>query len=123
MSEIRYSDDLVWIHLHSCDCSEQHMKSLTGKYQYFCSDRDVLLQIAEHEMSKYGFFHAKISILNKSHGDYFMALYWLEDSRKAELRKRSYEYIRKFGTEVKFRGWKSNEATRRGEYSDYFLNQ
>lgn len=86
-----------------------------GKYLFFSKWVDTLKSIAEEECKNHGFFLAKISIAPRR-DEYVLCLYWLDDSRKNELRSR-YED----NDEVKYRFWKSNEDTLAGKYSKTFL--
>jgi len=50
--------------------------------------------------------------------DYVLCLYYKDDSRKIELKKK---YMMMTG--VRYRFWKSDEDTLKGKYSKKFLNQ
>ncbi|MHA1739399.1 MAG: hypothetical protein ACTSWD_12485 [Candidatus Heimdallarchaeota archaeon] len=92
---------------------------ITGKYLFFCKDREVLRQIAIDEIENNGFHHAKVNIEDKKQGeDYVLCLYYEDDSRKLEMAEKY-----KDESEVKYRYWKSDEDTLKGKYSDEFLNQ
>lgn len=89
----------------------------TGKYLFFSSDRETLVNIAAHELSEEGFGHAKIIRPEAKRGDFVLCLYYRDNSRKHELADR---YGNVSG--IRYRYWKSNEATRSGEYSETFLS-
>lgn len=91
----------------------------TGKYLFFCEDREILKKIAIEEIEDNGFHHAKVNIEGKKQGtDYVLCLYYKNDSRKKELAEKY-----KDRPEVKYRSWKSDENTLKGNYSDEFLNR
>ncbi len=102
--------DSAWSHLVA-DGPEDKM---SGKYLFFSTDRSELIKIAEDEVANHGFFRAKIS-LSAAGGEFVLCLYWINDSRKHELGKRH-----GINKKVKYRWWKSDAASRRGEYSDQY---
>lgn len=109
--------DGYWIWLRS---SIRPDYEVTGKYLFFSKDRERLLQIAENEILNHEFHLAKVSsrLIGKS-TEYVLCLYSEDDSRKQELAQRqAAEY-----PDVKYRYWKSDEATLRGEYSEEFLSK
>lgn len=90
---------------------------ISGKYLFFSEDRYKLIAIAQNEIRNHRFHEAKVSKkLLGSNTDYVLCLYYENDSRKYELAERNkQEYS------VKYRYWKSDEATLRGHYSQEFL--
>lgn len=90
--------------------------SVTGKYLFFSSDFAALEKIAVEEIENQGFILAKINDpFYKKGPDFVLCLYYTDDSRKQELEDRY------SGTKgVKYRYWKSNEETRKGQYSKQF---
>ena len=91
---------------------------ITGKYLFFCEDREVLRKIAINEIENNGFHHAKVNMDGEKHGsDYVFCLYYEDDNRKKELAKKY-----KSNLKVKYRYWKSDENTLKGNYSEEFLN-
>ena len=92
---------------------------ITGKYLFFCEDREVLKKIAIEEIENNGFHHAKVNVEGQKQGtDYVLCLYYEDDGRKKELAEKYKDQLK-----VKFRYWKSDENTLKGDYSDEFLNQ
>ncbi len=92
--------------------------NITGKYLFFSSDKEKLLEIASNEIEKHGFHEAKVNnSLLGNRTEHVLCLYYKDDSRKYELAERNKQ---EYG--VKYRYWKSNEATLRGEYSKEFLD-
>ncbi len=92
---------------------------ITGKYLFFCEDREVLKKIAIEEIENNNFHHAKINMKgNKKGTDYVLCLYYKNDSRTIELAEKY-----KSKPELKYRHWKSDEDTLKGNYSDEFLNR
>jgi len=90
---------------------------ITGKYLFFSADRDLLMEIAVEELENGGFHRAKIPMIGKKRQpDYVLCLYYKDDTRKHELASK---YRNREG--IKYRYWKSDEATRKGEYSEEFL--
>jgi len=109
--------DGYWIWVLS---SEKPNYKITGKYLFFSEDRERLLEIAKNEILNYGFHKAKVnSRLIGRNTEHVLCLYYKDDSRKHELAERQrVEY-----PDVKYRYWKSDEATLKGEYSKEFLNK
>ena len=104
-----------WIWLLS---SDKPNYKITGKYLFFSEKRERLLEIAKNEILNHGFHRAKVNsrLLGKS-TEHVLCLYYKDDSRKYEIAERQkIEY-----TDVKYRYWKSDEATLKGEYSKEFL--
>jgi len=92
---------------------------IIGKYLFFSSDEDKLIEIATNEIEKHGFHEAKVNMnLLKGQTEHVLCLYYKDDSRKYELAERNRE---EYG--VKYRYWKSDEATLRGQYSKEFLEK
>lgn len=109
--------DGYWIWVRSSDKPDY---KIIGKYLFFSEDREKLLEIAKNEMLNHGFHRAKVNsrLLGKS-TEYVLCLYYKNDSRKYELAERQkVEY-----PDVKYRYWKSDEATLKGEYSKEFLSK
>ena len=92
---------------------------ITGKYLFFCDDKNKLIKIAKNEIENHDFYEAKINEkLLEDQTDYVLCLYYKDDSRKYELAERN-----KSKYNVKYRYWKSDEATLKGEYSQEFLSK
>lgn len=92
---------------------------ITGKYLFFSTEREVLVQIAVGALERGGFHRAKIQMEGKNFSaDYVLCLYYKDDSRKGELARRY-----RSQQNVRYRYWKSDEDTRRGKYSDNFLKE
>lgn len=108
--------DGYWIWLFSEDKPKYE---ITGKYLFFSSDKDKLIEIATNEIEKHGFHRAKVNMsLLKGQTEHVLCLYYKDDSRKYELAERN---KREYG--VKYRYWKSDIATLRGQYSKEFLEK
>jgi len=92
---------------------------ITGKYLFFSSDKDKLIEIATNEIEKHGFHEAKVNMnLLEGQTEHVLCLYYKDNSRKHELAERNKE---EYGVEYRF--WKSDEATLRGQYSPEFLER
>jgi hypothetical protein len=107
--------DEYWIWLIS---DKKPNYEITGKYLFFCSDKERLVEIATNEIEKHEFHQAKVNLklLGKS-TDHVLCLYYKDDSRKRELANRQKEIY----PDVKYRYWKSDEDTLKGKYSKEFL--
>jgi len=106
--------DGYWIWLIS---DKKPNYEITGKYLFFCSDKDKLIEVATNEIEEHGFHEAKVNMnLLEGKTEHVLCLYYSDDSRKHELAERNEE---EYG--IKYRYWKSDEATLRGEYSQEFL--
>lgn len=92
---------------------------IKGKYLFFSEDRGLLVEVAVDELETNGFHRAKINPEGKQRGsEYVLCLYYKDDSRKRELADK---YRNRDG--LKYRYWKSDEDTRRGKYSEQFLQK
>ena len=92
---------------------------ITGKYLFFSESKEELEKIAIEELENCGFFRAKINTDKHKKGkEYVLCLYFSDDSRKHELAEKY-----KGNQEVKYRYWKSDEATLQGKYSEEFLDK
>ena len=92
---------------------------ITGKYLFFSSDKDKLIEIAINEIEKHGFHRTKVNKhLLKGQTEHVLCLYYKDDSRKNELAERNKQ---EYG--AKYRYWKSDEATLKGQYSKEFLEK
>lgn len=92
---------------------------ITGKYLFFSRSRKVLADIACEEIGSRRFHLAKIPVEGKANCDeYVLCLYYSDDSLKHELADKYRDR-----EDLKYRYWKSDESTRRGEYSPQFLNR
>lgn len=108
--------DGYWIWIIS---KEKPDYKITGKYLFFSSNKDELIEIASKEIEKHGFHRAKVNMrLSKGQTEHVLCLYYSDDSRRLELAERNKAEYR-----VKYRHWKSDEATMRGKYSEEFLGK
>src|SRR3989338_581299 len=96
----------------------KEMPHITGKYLFFSESKEELQKIAIEELENNGFFHAKINTDRHKKGDaYVLCLYYSDDFRKSELADKY-----KGNQKIKYRYWKSNEDTLKGNYSEQFLS-
>ncbi len=108
--------DGYWIWLFSEDRPDYE---ITGKCLFFCEDKNKLIGIATNEIENHGFHEAKVNEnLLEGQTEHVLCLYYKDDSRKHELAERNKQ---EYG--VKYRYWKSDEATLKGQYSKEFLNK
>lgn len=112
---MKETHDRYWWRFGEPKQSSSFTGNLTGKYLFFCSKQQPLVDLARIEIEEHGFEVAKVSQNNRS-GDYVCCLYWHDDSRKHELKERYWDQ-----EHLKYRWWKSNAKTRAGEYSEKFL--
>jgi len=113
---MRRKFDGYWIWLFSED---RPVYEITGKYLFFCEDKNKLVEIARNEIENHEFHEAKVNEnLLEGQTEHVLCLYYKDDSRKHELADRNKE---EYG--VKYRYWKSDEATLKGQYSKEFLNK
>jgi hypothetical protein len=114
--EMKERFDGYWIWL----LSEQRPDyEILGKYLFFHEDKNKLIEIARNEIENHDFHKAKVNEhLLEGQTEHVLCLYYKDDSRKYELAERNKQ---EYG--VKYRYWKSNEATRKGQYSEEFLNK
>lgn len=92
---------------------------ITGKYLFFSSDKEKLIEIATNEIEKHDFHKAKVNMNPlKGQTEHVLCLYFKDDSRKHELAERNKQ---EYG--AKYRYWKSDEATLKGQYSKEFLEK
>jgi hypothetical protein len=108
--------DGYWIWLFS---EEKPNYKITGKYLFFCEDKDKLIEIATNEIENHDFHEAKVNeTLLEGQTEHVLCLYYEDDSRKHELADRNKQ---EYG--VEYRYWKSDEATLKGQYSKEFLSK
>lgn len=107
--------DGYWIWL----LSEQRPDyEILGKYLFFHEDKNKLIEIARNEIENHDFHKAKVNgHLLEGQIEHVLCLYYKDDSRKHELAERNKQ---EYG--AKYRYWKSDEATRKGQYSKEFLS-
>jgi hypothetical protein len=93
---------------------------ITGKYLFYSTDRERLMDVAAREILHHQFHKAKANskLLGKTR-EYVLCPYYKDDSRKYELANR----CQKDCPDVEYRYWKSDERTLRGEYSQEFLSK
>ena len=112
--EVRRECDGYW---EWFTAAERPPYRITGKYLFFSPDRERLVAIALEELESGAFHQAKTQMPGLQAGeDYVLCLYYRDDSRRHELAAR---YGGREG--IRYRYWKSDAATRRGEYSERFL--
>ena len=98
----------VWVVRGRQDAAE-----VTGKYLFFHPDRDVLINLACDVLEEFDLHTAKVPI-GRVGDDLVMCVYDVGPRFVWEMKK----YDGREG--AKYRFWKSDEATRRGEYSEGF---
>lgn len=110
----KFDEHWIWL------SSEKKPKyEISGKYLFFSSDKEKLIEIAANEIEKHEFHRAKVNMnLLEGQTEHLLCLYYKDDSRKHELAERN---KREYG--VKYRYWKSDEATLKGQYSKEFLER
>lgn len=92
---------------------------IIGKYLFFSEDKNKLIEIAKNEITNHSFHEAKVNEIKQgSHTEHVLCLYYKDDSRTDELASRNEREYK-----VKYRSWKSNEDTRKGQYSEEFLKK
>ncbi len=90
---------------------------IRGKYLFFSRYREQLVQIALAELGTGGFHLAKTQMEGRNETpEYVLCLYYEDDRRKHELAEK-YRVV----PGLKYRYWKSDAATRKGQYSHEFL--
>ena len=92
---------------------------ITGKYLFFSENKDELEKIVVEEIENGEFRQAKINTEQKKKGkEHVLCLYYKDDSKKYDLAEKY-----KGKTNIKYRYWKSDEATTGGQYSKEFLDK
>ena len=105
-----------WIWLLS---EEKPNYDISGKYLFFCEDKDKLIEIADNEIENHEFHKAKVNEkLLEGQSEYVLCLYYKDDSRKYELAERNKQEYN-----IKYRYWKNDESTLKGQYSQEFLEK
>lgn len=100
---------LYWINYKR---KEQKNTKMTGKYQFYSKDKDLLEKIVLDELENNGFQQAKINREEYRKGkDFVLCLYYQDDSRDSELAEKYKNH-----PNIDYRRWKSNEQT----YKEYF---
>lgn len=115
LGDVRLSFDGYWVWVRSM---QNPGSPVSGKYLFFSEDSDRLREIALAEIRGHGFHLAKYNLTPVgSNTERVLCLYYEDDSRKSELAGRAREYG------VKYRYWKSDVETLRGQYSSEFLGK
>lgn len=114
---IKRVSDGYWEHFYA---AEPPPYRVAGKYLFFATDRELLVRVALDELTSGGFHHAKTHLAEVAppSGEYVLCLYYGDDSRKMELRDKY-----RTAPGLKYRFWKSDQATRDREYSKEFLSK
>jgi hypothetical protein len=113
LGDVAITFDGYWVWVRS---KRKTTRSDSGKYLFFSEDPSRLREIALAEIRGHGFHTAKYNLTPVGAGtERVLCLFYEDDSRKSELADRAKEY------RVKYRYWKSDFATLRGEYSRQFL--
>lgn len=111
-------DDGYWIWFMGDNLKSEFSK-IKGKYLFFHEDMNILKDVAVEEISNNGFELAKINKeLAGNNTEHVLCLYHRNDSKKLDLAEK---YQGKNG--IKYRYWKSDEDTRKGKYSQEFLDK
>ncbi len=87
---------------------------------FFSQNRELLVEIAIHELENGGFHQAKTHMADVTppSGEYVLCLYYKDASRKYEIAKK---YKDRIG--LKYRYWKSDDDTLAGKYSKQFIDR
>ncbi len=113
---VRVKDDGYWTWFVALN---KQTRGITGKYLFFSPVQETLISIANAEVGAQGFPEAKVNKeLLGSNTDYVLCLYYHDDSRKRELFDRYRDR-----QDVKYRWWKADVDTIRGQYSPEFLSK
>ena len=114
---ITRGSDGYWEHFYT---AEPPPYQVAGKYLFFATDRELLVRVALDELTSGGFHHAKTHLaeVRPPSGEYVLCLYYADDSRKMELRDK-YRAV----PSLKYRFWKTDQATRDRKYSQEFLSK
>jgi hypothetical protein len=109
-----------WVHYHNGhdvdhDIDENEADTVeSGKYLFFSpDDTQALEDIIVEQFAERPFPHAKISTIPAKKQDWVLCLYQDDNRYWFPLRSAYHD-----PTTVRFRGFKTNEATRKNEYSD-----
>ena len=102
-----------WLRLRSKHNSKQEGEKPNGKYLFFSRSPQTLLALACSELKDHGFANAKVSVRPSGNSEHCLCLYWADDERAHQLQARH--------PQIKFRGYKTDAATRAGIYSREFL--
>jgi hypothetical protein len=95
-------------------------KGTAGKYLFFSARPELLVALAQREISQHGFRTAKVKIAELIGPDHVLYLYWHDGRRADELAAR---WTPEVEPEIKCRGWKLEAASLRGQYSEQFRSQ
>ncbi len=99
--------------------NERPTYAITGKYLFFSVDREILIRIAVDELTTGGFHRAKVPMEGKKlSAEYVLCLYYSDDSCRRELAEKYRNH-----RDLKYRYWKSDDATLAGQYSEEFLRR
>jgi len=107
-------EDSGWIWICQTKYLGGSFGELSGKYLFFSTRQDLLIQLAKVILVDYGLKISKVVTEDERVGnDFVLCIY---DTEPKYLRQ-----LRRFQTDtIKYRGWKSDSATRAGTYSEQF---
>lgn len=116
---VRKRKDDFWIWYVDEKALKDSPYQITGKYLFFSRDKEALEKIAIREIEESDFYIAKIPTEEHRRGDeYVLCLYYKDDRKKHELARKY-----KDRDNIKYRYWKSDKATKQGQYSEKFLSR
>jgi hypothetical protein len=87
---------------------EKEYHGTIGKYLFFSKNREELIELAEKLLKEHDLYHAKTpSSLQEGYEEYVLCVYDIAPNLTEEMKQYKTETI-------KYRYWKSDEATMRG---------
>lgn len=111
------SNSRGWYWIKNND-SAQNRNEITGKYLFFADDKEQLIKLAKTILKQYELSVAKTpssNVPNNSKGFGFVLCIY-------DTTNRYCNELKKFETsDISFRYWKSDNATRAGRYSKQFV--
>lgn len=93
-----------------------------GKYQFFSDNKETLIKIAKEIIIKYKLFNAKVPLSNtprKTDKGFGFGLFIYDSKPRLKTELKTYADEKN----IKYRYWKGDENTLKGNYSEQFLSK
>ena len=118
IQRIDVKDDGYWIWMFNKNIKNYRVvsKTITGKYLFFSSDKQKLIELAKNILIKFKLYEAKVPSSNKPINKDFVLCVYDKNPRFANKLKQYADEIN-----IHYRYWKSDEDTLKGKYSKQFL--
>lgn len=117
--EIEFLQESLWTWIINKECPSEHIKSMEeevkkefhgsiGKYLFFSSDKELLVELAQELLIKYKLHHAKVpTSMRPGYSKYVLCVYDVGENFSDEMKQYQTETI-------EYGYWRSDEDTLKG---------